>query len=110
MVSDRRWLVKQMEKAFRERDTKGITESRNGFYMEAETHSCQAPESRVDTSMAPRMEQGLSRRTIQLPFEDLAATIYDRLGVDPKKEYLAPSGRPIRLSNNGTPIGSPLVT
>ena len=41
--------------------------------------------------------------------EDLVATIYDRLGMDPKKEYQAPNGRPIRLSNNGTPIRSPLV-
>ena len=41
--------------------------------------------------------------------EDLTATIYDRLGIDPKKEYRAPSGRPIRLSNNGTPIRAPLV-
>jgi uncharacterized protein (DUF1501 family) len=41
--------------------------------------------------------------------EDLVATVYDRLGVDPKKEYRAPSGRPIRLSNNGMPIRSPLV-
>jgi len=41
--------------------------------------------------------------------EDLTATIYDRLGIDPKKEYHAASGRPIRLSNNGTPVRSPLV-
>jgi len=41
--------------------------------------------------------------------EDLVATIYDRLGMDPRKEYRAPSGRPIRLSNNGAPIRSPLV-
>ena len=41
--------------------------------------------------------------------EDLIATVYDRLGMDPRKEYRAPSGRPIRLSNNGTPIRSPLV-
>jgi uncharacterized protein (DUF1501 family) len=41
--------------------------------------------------------------------EDLTATIYDRLGVNPAKEYQAPNGRPVRLSNNGTPIRSPLV-
>jgi uncharacterized protein (DUF1501 family) len=41
--------------------------------------------------------------------EDLTATIYDRLGVDPRKEYRAPSGRPIRLSNNGVPVRAPLV-
>jgi hypothetical protein len=41
--------------------------------------------------------------------EDLAATIYDRLGINPAKEYHSPSGRPVRLSNNGNPIRSPLV-
>jgi hypothetical protein len=41
--------------------------------------------------------------------EDLTATIYDRLGVNPAKEYHAPNGRPVRLSNNGNPIRSPLV-
>jgi hypothetical protein len=41
--------------------------------------------------------------------EDLTATIYDRLGIDPKKEYHSSNGRPIRLSNNGTPVRSPLV-
>jgi hypothetical protein len=41
--------------------------------------------------------------------EDLTATIYDRLGINPAKEYHSPSGRPVRLSNNGNPIRSPLV-
>jgi hypothetical protein len=41
--------------------------------------------------------------------EDLAATIYDRLGIDPTKEYHTPTGRPVKLSNNGTPIRAPLV-
>lgn len=41
--------------------------------------------------------------------EDLTATIFDRLGIDPAKEYHAPNGRPVRLSNNGVPIRSPLV-
>ena len=41
--------------------------------------------------------------------EDLTATIYDRLGIDPAKEYHASNGRPIRLSNNGVPVRSPLV-
>lgn len=41
--------------------------------------------------------------------EDLTATIYDRLGMDPTKEYHAPNGRPVRLSNNGTPVRGPLV-
>jgi hypothetical protein len=42
--------------------------------------------------------------------EDLTATIYDRLGMDPTKEYHAPNGRPVRLSNNGTPVRGPLVS
>jgi uncharacterized protein DUF1501 len=41
--------------------------------------------------------------------EDLVATIYDRLGIDPSKEYHTPNGRPVKLSNNGTPLRSPLV-
>jgi uncharacterized protein DUF1501 len=41
--------------------------------------------------------------------EDLTATLYDRLGINPAKEYHTPSGRPVRLSNNGNPIRSPLV-
>ncbi|MBC8164819.1 MAG: DUF1501 domain-containing protein [Bryobacteraceae bacterium] len=41
--------------------------------------------------------------------EDLAATIFDRLGIDATKEYHAPNGRPVRLANNGVPIRSPLV-
>ena len=36
LVSDRRWLVKQMDDAFRERDTKGVTASRDSFYVQAE--------------------------------------------------------------------------
>jgi hypothetical protein len=231
-VSDRRWLVKQMDESFRERDTKGITESRNGFYVEAERimrspavkkafDIWAEPEPLRDRYGRTPIGQGclLARRLVEsgirfvtvnasraiwdthgdnfnrlqkvlLPefdmaystllqdladrgllsstlvvvsgefgrtpkinatagrdhwprvfsallagagvqggqvygssdatgaepadnptsIEDLAATIYDRLGVDPKKEYMAPSGRPIRLSNNGTPIRSPLVT
>src|SRR6266478_4250601 len=35
-VSDRRWLVKQMDQAFRDRDSKGITVARDNFYIEAE--------------------------------------------------------------------------
>jgi len=34
--------------------------------------------------------------------EDLAASIYHLLGVDPEKEYRTPSGRPIRLVTGGT--------
>ncbi len=41
--------------------------------------------------------------------EDLAATIFDRIGLDPDRENHTPTGRPIRLANKGVPIGSPLV-
>ena len=35
-IADRRWLVKQMDQAFRDRDSKGITAARDNFYLEAE--------------------------------------------------------------------------
>ena len=41
--------------------------------------------------------------------EDLTATIYDRLGIDPDKEYHTPTGRPVRLANRGKALRSPLV-
>lgn len=41
--------------------------------------------------------------------EDLTATIYDRLGIDPDKEYHTPTKRPVRLANRGKPIREPLV-
>ena len=41
--------------------------------------------------------------------EDLTATIYDRLGIDPDKEYHTPTDRPVRLANRGKPIRTPLV-
>jgi hypothetical protein len=36
--------------------------------------------------------------------EDLMTTIYDRLGIDPNKEYQSPIGRPVRLANSGQVI------
>ena len=41
--------------------------------------------------------------------EDLTATIYDRLGIDPDKEYHTPTNRPVRLANRGKPLKAPLV-
>jgi hypothetical protein len=36
--------------------------------------------------------------------EDMAASIYHVLGIDPEKEYRTPSGRPVRLVTGGTLI------
>ena len=36
--------------------------------------------------------------------EDLAASVYHALGIDPEKEYVTPTGRPVRLSNDGKVI------
>jgi hypothetical protein len=36
--------------------------------------------------------------------EDLAATLFHALGIDPEKEYVTPSGRPVRLANDGKVI------
>lgn len=33
--------------------------------------------------------------------EDLAATIYSRMGIDPKEEFRTPEGRPVPVVNNG---------
>ena len=35
---------------------------------------------------------------------DLMATIYTCLGIDPRKQNMSPLGRPIRLSDGGTPV------
>ncbi|MEO8663552.1 MAG: DUF1501 domain-containing protein [Bryobacteraceae bacterium] len=231
-VADRRWLLKQMDQSFRERDTKGRFESRDRFYQEAEnimrspsvkkafdiwaepealrdrygrtplgqgcllarrlveagarfitvnasraiwdTHAdnfkrCEKqllPEfdSAYATLMEDLSQRGLMDSTLvvvsgefgrtpkinagggrdhwprvfsvllagagikggqvygssdasggdpqdnPVSVEDLTATIYDRLGMDPTKEYHAPNGRPVRLSNNGTPVRGPLVS
>ena len=36
--------------------------------------------------------------------DDIAATFYAALGIDPKKEYKTPSGRPVMITRYGTPI------
>ena len=36
--------------------------------------------------------------------DDVAATFYATLGIDPEKEYHTPSGRPVMIVRNGTPI------
>jgi len=41
--------------------------------------------------------------------EDLTATIYERVGIDPAKEYKTDIGRPVKLSNGGV-ILTPKLT
>ena len=36
--------------------------------------------------------------------EDLAATMYTLLGIDPNDEFITPDGRPVRIVNNGQVI------
>ena len=36
--------------------------------------------------------------------QDLFATVYDRLGVDPRREFTAETGRPIKALDGGAPI------
>ena len=36
--------------------------------------------------------------------DDVAATFYKSLGIDPRKEYQTPTGRPVMIVRNGTPI------
>ena len=36
--------------------------------------------------------------------DDVAATFYRSLGIDPRKEYHTPSGRPVMIVRYGTPI------
>jgi hypothetical protein len=33
--------------------------------------------------------------------EDLAATMYHLLGIDPEKEFYTPEGRPVKIANQG---------
>lgn len=37
--------------------------------------------------------------------DDVAATFYSALGINPKKEYQTPSGRPVMITRYGTPLG-----
>ena len=36
--------------------------------------------------------------------DDVAASFYHSLGIDPAKEYRTPTGRPVAIVRNGTPI------
>jgi hypothetical protein len=49
-------------------------------------------------------DKGMGPKERAIHVEDLAATIYHALGIDPEKEYVTPTGRPIRLANDGKVI------
>jgi hypothetical protein len=36
--------------------------------------------------------------------EDLAATMYHLMGIDPNEEFYTPEGRPVKIVNNGRVI------
>jgi uncharacterized protein (DUF1501 family) len=36
--------------------------------------------------------------------EDLAATLFHQLGIDPDEEFLTPEGRPVKIANDGKVI------
>ena len=36
--------------------------------------------------------------------DDVAATFYQSLGIDPHKEYQTPTGRPVMIVRNGRPL------
>jgi hypothetical protein len=49
------------------------------------------------------MKRRRPRDSRNLP-DDVAATFYHALGIDSRKEYKTPSGRPVMITRYGTPI------
>lgn len=49
-------------------------------------------------------EKGMGPKDRAITPDDVAATFYRSLGIDPKKEYKTPSGRPVMITRNGTVI------
>jgi hypothetical protein len=49
-------------------------------------------------------ERGMAPASHTIHVEDIAATLYHSVGLDPNKEYITPTGRPIRLANEGNVI------
>lgn len=49
-------------------------------------------------------ERGMGPAARPLKVQDISATLYRAVGLDPNKEYVTPSGRPIRLADDGQPI------
>ncbi|MBC7528184.1 MAG: DUF1501 domain-containing protein, partial [Chthonomonadaceae bacterium] len=46
-------------------------------------------------------ERGMGPAERPLHVEDVAASLYHAVGLNPDKEYITPSGRPIKLANEG---------
>ncbi len=63
-ITDRRWLVKQLDARFRDRDTRGLFEARDRFFQEAES-IIQSPEVRnaFDIGAEPERLRGRYGRT-----------------------------------------------
>jgi hypothetical protein len=53
-------------------------------------------------------EKGEGPKDKAITPDDIAATFFTALGIDPKKEYHTPSGRPVMIVRYGTPI-QPLI-
>jgi hypothetical protein len=49
-------------------------------------------------------DKGMGPKERPIHVEDIAATIYHAIGIDPEKEYITQSGRPVRLANQGRVI------
>jgi uncharacterized protein (DUF1501 family) len=49
-------------------------------------------------------EKGMGPKERAITPDDVGATFYRSLGIDPKKEYHTPSGRPVMITRYGTPI------
>lgn len=49
-------------------------------------------------------EKGMGPKERPLKVEDLAASIYHAIGIDPEKQYMTATGRPVRLANEGKVI------
>lgn len=47
-------------------------------------------------------EQGAAPASRLIHVEDIAASLYHSVGLDPNKEYITPTGRPIKLANEGS--------
>ncbi|MEA3207237.1 MAG: hypothetical protein QOE70_294 [Chthoniobacter sp.] len=49
-------------------------------------------------------DKGEGPKDQSITLDDVAATFYQSLGIDPRKEYHTPTGRPVMIVRNGTPI------